>query len=295
VQGDLKTFNRLCGTYAYIAPEMFKGAPASDKSDVFGMGIVLWELINTAMTGVYSQPYEEFGFTMDVQIMVNSSEGLRPTIPNKTPMSIVEIFQCCCDPLPEKRPLASEAAESLRVIYTEFVQNQEKWRGSRPYMQPVKEKTAAPEATQVKRNFSGWVSKSGSNPPTPKLSLLEVNTPQNSPHSIPEEEAVEPTRGETPKRRLSGTNLTPVKRAQQAGTRQRRSSEAVARVAPKPEKECSSPRRSSDAPPVVGIPKENKEQRDKLSTSNRKPSVDVTPGERVRGHSRKEKSLTGTS
>lgn len=46
----MKTFGRLCGTFAYACPEVFHGQKATDKSDVYSMGIVLWELIQTAAT-----------------------------------------------------------------------------------------------------------------------------------------------------------------------------------------------------------------------------------------------------
>jgi len=48
-QGDMQTFNRLCGTFAYCAPEVFNGEKSTEKSDVFSMGIVIWEVIKTLM------------------------------------------------------------------------------------------------------------------------------------------------------------------------------------------------------------------------------------------------------
>jgi serine/threonine protein kinase len=41
---------RLCGTFHFAGPEVFQGGVATDKFDVYSMGIVLWELLNTVAT-----------------------------------------------------------------------------------------------------------------------------------------------------------------------------------------------------------------------------------------------------
>lgn len=43
---------RLCGTFHFAGPEVFQGGVATDKFDVYSMGIVLWELLNTVATYV---------------------------------------------------------------------------------------------------------------------------------------------------------------------------------------------------------------------------------------------------
>jgi serine/threonine protein kinase len=35
----------LCGTYEYMAPEVFKGQNQTTKADVWGLGILLYELL----------------------------------------------------------------------------------------------------------------------------------------------------------------------------------------------------------------------------------------------------------
>lgn len=44
---------RLCGTFHFAGPEVFQGGVATDKFDVYSMGIVLWELLNTVATYVF--------------------------------------------------------------------------------------------------------------------------------------------------------------------------------------------------------------------------------------------------
>jgi len=155
VQGDMKTFTRLCGTYAYIAPEMFKGSPASEKSDVFSMGIVLWELINSAVKGVYEQPYEEFHFSMDVQIIVQVADGLRPTIPDGAPMDFVEIFQQCTAAV--DRPNVLEVVDRIKLMREAFLKDPEAWPKLRPYSKSPTSATAIPiDKTASTKNFKGW-------------------------------------------------------------------------------------------------------------------------------------------
>jgi len=48
-QQNLETFSRICGTMAYIAPEMISGQGATKASDVYAMGIVLWEFLYVVM------------------------------------------------------------------------------------------------------------------------------------------------------------------------------------------------------------------------------------------------------
>lgn len=58
-QGDLKTMGRLCGTFHFAGPEVFQGGVATDKFDVYSMGIVLWELLNTVATYVFVSKIEK--------------------------------------------------------------------------------------------------------------------------------------------------------------------------------------------------------------------------------------------
>lgn len=48
-KGNLETFKKLRGTFAYCAPEVFKGESCTAKSDIFSMGIVIWELMHVGV------------------------------------------------------------------------------------------------------------------------------------------------------------------------------------------------------------------------------------------------------
>jgi len=112
----VETFKKLKGTYAYCAPEVFTGTPCTYKSDIFSVGIVLWELMKCVMTSKYEQPYAEFQLQFDFQIIVQSSLGLRPNIPIGTPRRFVDLYLKCVNANPDLRPNAKEVYESIEEM-----------------------------------------------------------------------------------------------------------------------------------------------------------------------------------
>jgi len=110
-----QTHNKPCGTFAYCAPELFNGGSFTDKSDVFSMGIVLWEIIWRTITKKYQQPYKEYpNIMIDWQIISQSSAGLRPTLPESTPESLAKLYNKCVHGDHDKRPTASDVVWSLK-------------------------------------------------------------------------------------------------------------------------------------------------------------------------------------
>jgi len=112
--GDLSTMGRLCGTFHFAGPEVFQGGVATDKFDVYSMGIVLWELLNTVACGKYEMPYAEYNFTLDYQVIVQTSQGLRPSVPKGAQLDFVDLFKKCVVQDVEARPCAFEVAEIIR-------------------------------------------------------------------------------------------------------------------------------------------------------------------------------------
>lgn len=66
-------------------------------------------------SGKYEQPYAEYHFTMDFQIIVQTAQGLRPSLPKGSQKDFIELFKQCVDQDPESRPSAAEAAHETRV------------------------------------------------------------------------------------------------------------------------------------------------------------------------------------
>jgi serine/threonine protein kinase len=78
------TLAKLRGTMAYCSPEVYNGALFNEKSDIYAIGVVLWELVNRCVKGVYQRPYSEYPFIVyEYQIVLQAAKaGLRPTIPH---------------------------------------------------------------------------------------------------------------------------------------------------------------------------------------------------------------------
>mmetsp|Transcript_21273 Transcript_21273/g.82567 ORF Transcript_21273/g.82567 Transcript_21273/m.82567 type:complete len:619 (-) Transcript_21273:154-2010(-) len=127
--GDNSTLGKLRGTYAYSAPEVYHGKPYSTKSDVYSIGVIMWELVARVITKAYLRPYKEYKhLRIDFQIIIASAKkGIRPTIPASCPESLRALIVRCWDALPDPRPTADEALEQLKEIHEEYRQNKEAW------------------------------------------------------------------------------------------------------------------------------------------------------------------------
>lgn len=54
------TLFKLRGTYAYIGPEVYHGSAFTTKTDVYSLGVVLWEMVFRLINGRHQRPYSEF-------------------------------------------------------------------------------------------------------------------------------------------------------------------------------------------------------------------------------------------
>lgn len=125
---NLETFKKLCGTFAYCAPEIFSGGTFTDRSDVYSMGIVLWEVVYRAIRGAYQQPFSEFpNLHHDFQIMLQASQGTRPTIPPETPATMRTLIEECVSADVSKRPTAGEVATRLAQMRKDYRADPVEW------------------------------------------------------------------------------------------------------------------------------------------------------------------------
>eukprot|EP01103_Thecamoeba_quadrilineata_P011127 TRINITY_DN2591_c0_g1_i1.p1 TRINITY_DN2591_c0_g1~~TRINITY_DN2591_c0_g1_i1.p1 ORF type:complete len:882 (+),score=166.67 TRINITY_DN2591_c0_g1_i1:189-2834(+) len=118
IQNHISTLSKARGTYAYLAPEVYFTRPFTAKSDVYSLGIVLWELIVRTVTGSYERPYQDYPqFMYDFQIIIQTAKkGLRPSIPHLCPAPLLALLQRCWDHCPENRPASSQVLETLLTI-----------------------------------------------------------------------------------------------------------------------------------------------------------------------------------
>ena len=91
----------------YIAPEIFKGAAFSKESDIYSMGMIMWELT----TGC--KPFANVEH--DTDLIYEIIDGKRPEITSDTPNCFTNLMKRCWDSDPLRRPSIAEI-KSLLVI-----------------------------------------------------------------------------------------------------------------------------------------------------------------------------------
>ncbi|RIA93035.1 hypothetical protein C1645_819971 [Glomus cerebriforme] len=101
--------NKLYGVLQYIAPEIFGGATFSKASDVYSMGMIMWELT----TGC--KPFANVDHDSDTDFIYGIIDGKRPEITNDTPEYFANLMKKCWNPDPKKRPSAKKICEMLNL------------------------------------------------------------------------------------------------------------------------------------------------------------------------------------
>jgi len=114
---NIQTMTKMCGTFQYMAPEMFYGQQFTEKSDIYSCAIILWEMVTRVITGKAEKPFSEFNIKIDFQIPFQVAEkNVRPTIPSNTPLAWKALIEKCWSKAPNNRPSAREALLELEAI-----------------------------------------------------------------------------------------------------------------------------------------------------------------------------------
>ncbi len=104
VNNILSNNNEIYGVIPYIAPEIFKGAKFSKETDIYSMGMIMWELT----TGC--KPFANVEH--DINLIFKIIDGERPEITEDTPKFYANLMKSCWDPDPKKRPSIIEIRET---------------------------------------------------------------------------------------------------------------------------------------------------------------------------------------
>jgi serine/threonine-protein kinase len=86
------------GTPAYMAPEQLAGEPASMRSDIYALGLVIYELFTGRRAFEVTSTYE-------LLARQRRSEFTRPSLVTKdVPAAVERVIARCLDPVPDARP-----------------------------------------------------------------------------------------------------------------------------------------------------------------------------------------------
>ncbi|RHZ48665.1 hypothetical protein Glove_543g35 [Diversispora epigaea] len=91
-----KPLNSIYGNLPYIAPEVLCGEIYTKKSDIYSMGILMWEVI----TG--ETPLDDYEH--DLELTIDIVKGCRPKVCEYIPHEYATLMKQCWDANPDNRP-----------------------------------------------------------------------------------------------------------------------------------------------------------------------------------------------
>uniref|UniRef100_A0A915PMB1 Protein kinase domain-containing protein n=1 Tax=Setaria digitata TaxID=48799 RepID=A0A915PMB1_9BILA len=114
------TVMSFCGTAAWMAPEIIKKEPCSEKVDIWSFGVVLWELLTQEI------PYKDVD-SMAI-IWGVGSNNLNLPIPDTAPEGLKLLLRQCWSIKPQNRPSFSQILKHIAVFKSEIANiSDEEW------------------------------------------------------------------------------------------------------------------------------------------------------------------------
>jgi hypothetical protein len=109
------------GTYRWMAPEVIRHHPYSEKADCYSYGVLLWQLITREDPFMNHSPLEAAGKV--------ALENARPPFPKGTPASAKSLIESCWAEDPQWRPGFDEISKKLEAGL-ELSEDQQHWLGA---------------------------------------------------------------------------------------------------------------------------------------------------------------------
>ncbi|RHZ69733.1 hypothetical protein Glove_279g21 [Diversispora epigaea] len=142
------------GVLPYIAPEVLHGHQYTKSSDIYSLGIIMWEI-----TAAGKKPFQNLSH--DEELARSICNGLRPEIINDTPKCYVNMMRKCWDADPKARPTVEELLEMVREFkdipqYKRQINKAESQRLKNDWMRDVAKNNNSqhPKAIYSSRRFS---------------------------------------------------------------------------------------------------------------------------------------------
>eukprot|EP01128_Nolandella_sp_AFSM9_P003772 TRINITY_DN1652_c0_g1_i2.p1 TRINITY_DN1652_c0_g1~~TRINITY_DN1652_c0_g1_i2.p1 ORF type:complete len:631 (+),score=151.83 TRINITY_DN1652_c0_g1_i2:46-1893(+) len=126
---EMQTLTKLRGTYAYTAPEIYKKVQYSNKSDVYSIAVILWEMATRIVGGKYVRPFSEYSeIRYDYQIIFQTAtHQKRPTFLRGTPTPVRQVISKTWAQDPDARPDGGELLQGIEMMEANFKKNPSKW------------------------------------------------------------------------------------------------------------------------------------------------------------------------
>jgi len=101
----------ICGTEAWMAPEVILGDPYDKSADIFSLGVVMCELLTERKVQDEFERHPQTFFALDL-------DHVRELVLSDCPPAMVELTLACCEEDAEKRPTSREVIQKLNEIRT---------------------------------------------------------------------------------------------------------------------------------------------------------------------------------
>ncbi len=110
-----KPLGSIYGNLPYIAPEVISGKGYSFASDIYSIGMLMWEISSG------QPPFA--GFDHDYDLAMKIINGMRPKIVWGVPLEYEKLMEQCWDSNPSKRPDHDTLFDKIKEINVSYYQN----------------------------------------------------------------------------------------------------------------------------------------------------------------------------
>ena len=111
-----KPLNSIYGNLPYIAPEVIAGKATTFASDIYSIGMLMWEI----SSGV--PPFASFDHDYDLAMKIIN--GMRPKIIPGTPLKYRKLMEQCWNADPTKRPNVDFLYNEMNIIKSLYYQSE---------------------------------------------------------------------------------------------------------------------------------------------------------------------------
>jgi serine/threonine protein kinase len=136
----------LYGVLPYVAPEVLRGKKYTQESDIYGFGIIAYEVC----TGI--PPYHDIAH--DNFLAISICQGLRPKSNYKIPQLVLDMIKQCWDADPLKRPKAGELRILFNKLCDDYIKNETEIKKQVEEAEKINEKLASSSLLYTRTTLS---------------------------------------------------------------------------------------------------------------------------------------------